>query len=193
MKDKGTSLLWGTVRAITPKVTVQLDGATGSINALVGEGYNPTIGDRCICSRAGQDKRLVILSGAPSTTNSQNVPWTALPFHSNFTNYSVGAWDTCKYCKVNGVVYLRGLMKNTLALSSSGQVATMPAGCRGFTPTDGATNGNVVGVLAHNGSANGTARLQIYETGVLWMSCPTATTIALGSNFTLSGSYIPGN
>lgn len=167
----GTSLLWGTVRAIAPKVTVQLDGATGAINALVGEGYNPTIGDRCVCSRAGQDKRLIILAGSPSAVSGEWTAWTAIPLGANVT-YS----DTAEYRPAFRTnpnlqkVELRGLVRPTATLSTNEVIGTLPAGSR---PAK-------ICIVLHNtaNTSGSTGRLDIQTTGNLAERASPALTVA---------------
>lgn len=141
--------------------------------------YNPLVGDRVLIAEVG-DTWVVIDSLA------ENIPWTALPYAANISD-AAGGFDPGQYCRVGGVVWIRGLGKIGVSVANGFDVATLPVGCR-MAAVGG--NGQAIGSSAVNFSTNGAARLAMTGGGVLHLGTPTATTIPVNGNFTLGCSFL---
>lgn len=65
------------------------------------------------------------------STFSTDTGWIDLPLQNGWTNYG-GQWETAQYRRVNGIVYLKGLIKPGTTTTQT-VIATLPAG---FRPKD---------------------------------------------------------
>jgi hypothetical protein len=98
------------------------------------------------------------LSGMLAKAGS--LSWQPLSFNSPWTNYG-GEYGTASSAKdADGIVHLRGLVRNTASFSGAQIIATLPPGRR---PTHRVT----FPAVAHNGSAYTTARIQINPDGTV--------------------------
>lgn len=98
------------------------------------------------------------LSGMLAKAGS--LSWQPLSFNSPWTNYG-GEYGTASSAKdADGIVHLRGLVRNTASFSGAQVIATLPPGRR---PTHRVT----FPAVAHNGSAYTTARIQINPDGTV--------------------------
>lgn len=115
---------------------------------------------------------------------TRNVPWTNLTYTSNWLDFG-GGYDAGQFCKINGIVYLRGLIKTVAAFANAQTFATLPVGCRTAN-----TNGTVYGSGVNStGATNGNGhRLRVLTDGSLRIEYTTPTT--LGGNFTIGGSFV---
>lgn len=86
--------------------------------------------------------------------------WLNLSLNTGWTVYSSGSWGNLMYKKINGVVYLRGLVNN--ATASNTTIATLPVGYR---PT---TTARMVASMGHATSVGtAAARIDISLGGVI--------------------------
>lgn len=107
----------------------------------------------------------VSVSGSTSHTNT---PWTTLTtgFTSPFGVYTTSTTWRPSYCKYNGIVELRGLVRTTSQISANQAIFTLPTGYR---PTAQVT----MYLCPRNGTpfdeAGFGTRLQIYTSGVVYL------------------------
>jgi hypothetical protein len=164
----------------SPAVTGQA-GAAGKIRLTYG-GAKVLVAS--IAGTAGQDDYgnsypAGEWSATPPAVGN-DVPWTPLAYLSPWADYGAG-YDPGMYCKRNGIVYIRGLIKNTASITNSSNVATMPVGCR-----VNVTNSYVYGSGANG--VNTVHRLLITAAGLLRVEFVTP---ASGTgNFIVAGSYV---
>ena len=143
------------------------------------DSYNPLVGDRVLLAEVG-DTWVVVDSF------QRNIPWTAFPYAANISDVA-GGFDASQYCRVGGVVWIRGVGKIGVTATNGFDIGTLPVGCR-MAAIGG--NGQGIGVSAVSFSTNGAARLAMLPGGILHLGTPTATSIPANGNFTMGCSFL---
>lgn len=114
----------GTVTAVTPALTVTIDGSTSAAPAqLASSVIGPAQGDRVLVELAAG--RLFItakISAAPE-------PWKTPTFQNGWVEYT---GYTVRYRKENGRVFVKGLVRN--GTPNGFAMLTLPVGYRPLSP-----------------------------------------------------------
>lgn len=144
----------------------------------LGAAITQQVGSRVLMLKLG--KTWVVVSNI-----SDDVPWTGLPYATNWADQG-SPYEPGMYCKVDGIVYIRGLIKTTVSFANQAAFTTaLPVGCRTAN-----ASGYVYGSgVNSSGAANGNGhRLRAHSDGTLWVEYTTPTTA--GGNFVVAGCFV---
>lgn len=123
------------------------DGMTGP-QGFIGTGEGYATDSELATTVASLDSRLDILEGNMSS-------WSTLTLLSPWAVYG-GEWAVPRYRKIDGIVYLEGLIRSTVVPPSSALIATFPVG---FRPP-----GNTL-FVAHSADPYTVARIDVNTSG----------------------------
>lgn len=123
-----SEFFFGTVKNISGgSLLIREDGAASTSLATAVDDCNFVVGDRVVLARSSISQKIYVIGKAiPSQTD-----WVGLAYAANFADHDgVTTWDPAQYKRVGGVVYFKGLIKSTAAISAGAGIWTMPPGFR---------------------------------------------------------------
>jgi hypothetical protein len=111
--------------------TVQIDGATSTNTALISNEYSPAVGDRVVVNRIGS---LVVVT-LPLIATAFDTGWQTPTLNADFQSVAA-PFGPVQYRRLNGIVYMRGLLQNKSTTTSQGALVTAFTLPAGFLPAE---------------------------------------------------------
>lgn len=153
-------------------ISVKFDGESVASSRAYPKLYAPSfVNDRVVMLRTGSTWTAIGRIPSTSPDTSPDTGWIALTLASGWSNYG-STWEQAAYRRLNGVVYLRGLLIQGSGATMNGGalIANLPVGFRSGTDQHlavGGINGSP-GII--NIMANGNIQVNTAVGNAQWLS-----------------------